>query len=426
MTDISDIIAADARRLVRGSLPDPDPVADDVHTPPVITGIKPSIQHGEHEVEVKGVPLIGQPLALGDSLDPLLEYFGLDPAMFEVVGNTFSSWQQSCNVDGERDMVWMYAAKFRKITPSEDPALHPAVLHVWREHHINDSLDLKPLPQPTGATYKIKIADPQLGKEGTASAIGNWKRGVERHLTQALWLRDNGVDITNLHLAWLGDEIEGVCNNYAGQSHTIELNLSDQIATDFDLRCWTIDQAASLGLNLSCSSVISNHGEATRQGGKDVVTTIGDNFSTLVARLVRDHFDAMAKHTGLTIPWTIGMDETPGILYKLSGVWCYDTHGYIEKGKGASVEARMLSAIREQIAGQPKKFGKVQIVDSAHNHHDWKLTDGRFTVFGNPALEKEKSSAWFLNSRGKWSLAGMHGMVVSDQYARGYAHENIF
>ena len=50
---------------------------------------------------------------------------------------------------------------------------------------------------------------------------------------------------------------------------------------------WTIKQALSTGLRVSASAVISNHGEWTRLGGKEPITTAGDNASTHLARQVK-------------------------------------------------------------------------------------------------------------------------------------------
>ena len=117
------------------------------------------------------------------------------------------------------------------------------------------------------------MADPQLGKKRTAEAVENWKRGVLGHC--AIIRRDvkAGCGPEAVHLAFMGDEHEGVCNSYTNQPHTIELNRNQQFALDFDLRVWTIRELLKLGLPLSVSSVISNHGEHTRNGGKDPVTT---------------------------------------------------------------------------------------------------------------------------------------------------------
>ena len=135
-------------------------------------------------------------------------------------------------------------------------------------------------------TYLILIADPQLGKKNTDQAVVNWKTGVEQHVRQIEALQAAGQSPAGVHVAWMGDETEGVCNNYTNQPHTVELNLSQQLELDFDMRVWTLKQLLPLGIPISASSVISNHGAWTRNGGKDPVTTNGDNSSTYVARLV--------------------------------------------------------------------------------------------------------------------------------------------
>lgn len=268
-------------------------------------------------------------------------------------------------------------------------------------------------------TYVILIADPQFGKKGTAQAVENYKRGVLAHLERAAALGCSAI-----HIAWQGDETENVVNSYGNQPHTIELNRSQQLELDFDLRVWAIKEAIRLGLPISCSSVISNHGEWTRNGGKEPVTTRNDNASTYVAHQVRKVFEELAPYTGVEIDWTIGT-EAPGVTVSLSGVECYFSHGYVEKGKGGSTEIRTKSAIERQILGR-KELADVSIWFMAHYHHFYTNEFEGRTLFGCPAIEAEKSSEYMLDQFGVWSPPGVLGMLVTDQVSRGWTDLNVF
>ena len=274
-------------------------------------------------------------------------------------------------------------------------------------------------------TYLILIADPQLGKKNTDQAVVNWKTGVEQHVRQIEALQAAGQSPAGVHVAWMGDETEGVCNNYTNQPHTVELNLSQQLELDFDLRVWTLKQLIPLGIPISASSVISNHGAWTRNGGKDPVTTNGDNSSTYVARLVQKLFDEAEQFGGPHIEWTIG-DSEPAVIVNLSGKDCYFSHGYIEKGRGGSTEIRTRDAINKQILGKTDELGTVPLWYMAHYHH-WYTNEfeGR-TLFGCPALEAEKSSEYMLEQFGVWSPSGMMGMLVGSHTDRGWSHLNVF
>jgi hypothetical protein len=345
----------------------------------------------------------------------LLRHFKLDPECFEVVDDTvrMSTWEQSARSKaGDRDktQLWSYSARFRRINKQ---MVRPEVLESWRNHLMK----LKPATRSStvDGVYLILIADPQLGKKGTAEAVENWKRGVLAHLDEAERLNAQAV-----HVAWMGDETEGVCNNYGNQAHTIELNQSQQLELDFDLRVWTLEQVLARGFTVSASSVISNHGEWTRNGSKEPVTSSNDNASTHIARLVQKTF----QRTGHHIDWTIG-DAAPGITITLGGIECYFSHGYKEKGRGTSSETRTRSAIERQILGRTEDLGTTKLWFMAHYHHCYSNEFEGRTVFGCPALEAEKSSEYMLDQYGVWSPAGMLGMVIGGT-SRGWRNANVF
>lgn len=345
----------------------------------------------------------------------LLRHFNLDPECFEVVDDTvrMSTWEQSARSKaGDRDktQLWSYSARFRRINKQ---MVRPEVLESWRNHLMK----LKPATRSSvvNGVYLILIADPQLGKKGTAEAVENWKRGVLAHLDEA-----ERLNVQAVHVAWMGDETEGVCNNYGNQAHTVELNQSQQLELDFDLRVWTLEQVLARGFTVSASSVISNHGEWTRNGSKDPVTTSNDNASTHIARLVQKTFQRTGHHIG----WTIGNDS-PGITITLGGIECYFSHGYKEKGRGTSSETRTRSAIERQILGRTEDLGTTKLWFMAHYHHCYSNEFEGRTVFGCPALEAEKSSEYMLDQYGVWSPAGMLGMVIGGT-SRGWRNANVF
>lgn len=347
--------------------------------------------------------------------------FNLDAREFEVVDDTvkMSTWQQSKRTeDGGRDGVqlYSYSARFKRV--NQAVRISPEVQKAWRRNLLRTKF-----PTPAnrkGGTYVILVADPQLGKKGTEEAKENWKRGVREHVKEIL-----RGDYAAVHVAFMGDETENVVNSYNNQPHTIELNRSEQMEADYDLRMWTMKQVLQTGLKASASSVISNHGEWTRNGSKDPVTTRNDNASTFVARLVQKHFEELEEYGVPHISWTIG-DGHPGVTLKLSGVECYFSHGYVEKGRGGSVEQRTKQAIERQILGRTEDLGTTRLWFMAHYHHSYEQEFEGRTLFGCPALEAERSSEYMLDQYGVWSPPGMLGLVVTNSVKRGWLHKNIF
>jgi hypothetical protein len=376
-----------------------------------------------------------KPLETATDWTVVFERFNLDPTVFEILNDTVTmsisagKWQQSKRLEnGDRDEIWLhsnrysYSARFKRKSPDALPA---GIVNEWRKTLMRSTAKRAASNLDKQGTYSTKVSDGQLGKVRTQEAVANWQRGVQGHCNAIERSIEAKRSPEAVHVAFMGDETEGYANNYANQPHTIELNLSEQLALDYDMRVWTLKQFAQFGLPLSASSVISNHGSWTRNGGKEPVTTNSDNSSTFVARQVKALFDELAPHTGWNIDWTIG-DGTPGVTITLSGVECYFSHGYIEKGRGTSTESRVRAAIERQILGKTQLHGTTKLWFMAHYHHfHANEFEGR-TLMGCPALEAERSSEYMLDQFGVWSPPGMLGMLIDSNVQRGWTNLAVY
>lgn len=359
--------------------------------------------------------------------DGLMELWGLDPREFEVVGDaTFKAWNGYMKgSDNEPVIIKLYSYKARV---QRKTAIEPEVDWVgWRKSLQSGrtsrivAVPLRSI-RPT-VSYVVCVADPQLGKPGTLEAIDNWRRGIEAHAQRITMLRER-YNIERVVLAFMGDEHEGVANNYGNQPHTTVLNLSKQLETDFDLRVWSVRELLRVGLT-DVLSVISNHGEFTRNGSKDPVTTGGDNSSTMITRMVRRLFDEVAlDRSDISLRWHVA-DENPDIVLELSGVKNYFAHGHVAQGGGKD-EKRLRTAIQRQILGRTTELHGVALYTVAHYHHAYIVEDQGRTILGCPALEAEHSSDFMERKYGVWSRPGMLGYLVgSDLGPRGYAELGV-
>ena len=410
-------------------IPAPDPQPGPDQDEGVIKGTAEVTSTG---VTFQGVELVNFNCQTAKDWTPIFEIFQLDPNEFMVVDDTvkIGTWQQSKRLEnGDRDTVQLFShsARFKRLSKS---AISDEQRAVWRTDLVQRqnapfSEYLRYGGGVGDGTYLTLIADPQLGKKGTEEAVANWRRGVLGHKNAIQDMQSKGQGPEALHVAFQGDETEGVCNNYPGQSFTVELNLTGQLELDYDLRMWTLREFSALGLPMSASSVISNHGEWTRDGGKDVVTTRGDNASTHIARQVMKSFKEIEPFGGPKIDWTIGGGD-PGVVVNLSGIDCYFSHGYIEKGKGPSIEVKTKVAIERQIIGRTDTLGEVPLWFTAHYHHFYcQEFEGR-TMFACPALEADRSSEYMLNQYGVWSPHGALGLLVGRDKKRGWSDLSIF
>ncbi len=331
----------------------------------------------------------------------LLELWDLDPEVFEVIEPVrMSTWES-----GDRQLYSYRARIQKKQSPFEESNFN---IEAARELLANPP---RFLSVSDGVTYAMAPADGQLGKSGTGDAIANFQRGIIKHVERARLMILGGQKISSVALFFMGDEIEGIAGNYASQTATVELNLSQQLELDFELRVWAIKYIIDeLALPVSVVSVISNHGDSwVRLGGSKPVMGQSDNASTHVARLVQKTFEL--TDYGQHISWHIAKDDA-AVVVTLSGTKVYATHGYLQKGSGTGNEAKTVSAMQKQILGDPSGLGDVKVFLTAHYHHFWTQQDRTYTVMGCPALEAKGSSKWLMDMSGIWSEPGMLGFLV--------------
>lgn len=219
---------------------------------------------------------------------------------------------------------------------------------------------------------------------------------------------------------------KGVLSHNSHQAYAIELNLTEQMELASDLTVWTIKELVKLGLPLSVSSVPSNHGELARGAGKGSITSVYDNSSTHITRQVKKLFEELGYKN---IQWFIP-DAEPSAVVTLSGVQCYFTHGYIEKGRGGTANSKVgkiRDAVEKQILGRTLELAELRVAFTAHYHHHEALEFGGRTLFMCPALEAEGASdEYMLHQYGEWSKPGMLGVLINSEYPRGWNYLSIF
>lgn len=355
--------------------------------------------------------------------DELLKVWGLDSDIFEVVEPvTFKAWDASAK-DAKGDIqskrMYSYKARIQKISELEAEFAENFDFSAWKSELLSGVTTPEKLEDPNPSTYVICVADPQIGKPGTKDALAAWKSGILNHLAKVEAIRRLET-VERILVAFMGDEHEGVAGFYANQQYEIEMGLSKQLETDFDMRAWTIKTVARLGLPVSVVSVISNHGEFTRQNGK-VITSSGDNSSTMVARLVKKLFDG----TDYDIEWNIA-GEDPDVVLTVSGTKMLFSHGHTAMGSGKSSEFRAKNAYEKQILARTEELGDVTLFVTAHYHHHSLVEHQGRTFLQCPALEAEKASQWFFQKYGVWSKPGMLGFLVGSRFGdRGWASLDV-
>lgn len=357
----------------------------------------------------------------GEVTEPIADWsetltlWGLNPEEYEVIQPV------TMRASGKPgDFKYSYSAKIQKKVAKELELGSTFDVAGWRET-LKKTVFNPSSRATSGLSYLILVADPQIGKPGTDEALYNWKKGITGHLERISNLNNS---VNEIVLAFMGDEHEGAVGNYASQPYEIEFSYTDQIEIDFDMRVWSIRQLIESGLPIQISSVPSNHGEHTRFGGNKALTSIYDNSSTMVSKLVKRVFDGTSVEDQLS--WHIAQDRQDTNLL-LNGVKANFTHGHVSNGSGPKTGGiSSKNAIEKQILGRKEEIGDTSLFFSAHYHHFNVLEDRGRSFFGCPALEAEKSSRWFYDSAGVWSRPGMLGLAVGESIGdRGWTELDV-
>jgi len=348
--------------------------------------------------------------------DGVLRHFGLDPAEFEIVDDTvrMSRWQQSKRTEsGDRDVVWLhsYKARFRRIQgrlPDEDLAQITKMVSRWRPSRPKAAKASGGAP----CTFYVGWADWQLGKgeaDGLAGTTARVLASFEATVARLAELRRMGRNITRISVWNMGDPVEGCEGHYAAQTATVQANQRQQLNLALSLWLTGLRALAPLTDSLEFGSVICNHGEWTRRGGK-AITDDSDNVGGYLADTIRAVLEGRPGfgHLEFTIPH----DEMT-MLTTMSGVPVALTHGHKMPGS-----AKELDWIKSQSIRLLRETGtEPRLWMTAHRHHLDVRDFGSHYRIQHPALDA--GSKWFSDATGMWATPGTLTMLVGEHEQAG-------
>jgi hypothetical protein len=355
---------------------------------------------------------------LGDDWSPILKSFGLDPDVFEVVGDKvrMSKWQSSKRLEnGDRDLIWLYSyrATFaRRKTPNIGDLDFETIRKNIRTFKPTKDKPSNEIP----TTFVVLWADWQLAK----SASGGVKATIDRVLAsfnktvkRVEELKQNGRNIEQIAFVNMGDPIEGCEGHYASQLFSVEQTQRQQLLTALDLWTTGVSTLSGLAQRTKFISTLSNHGEWMRRGGRSI-TTDSDSADGFLA----DTLKRIVEGYDLVDDWHIPHDQMTNQV-NLSGIECAFTHGHKISGKEFEwLRGQSLRLLRDH-GNEPR------IWFTAHKHHI-KVDDfGAFTRFQCPSLDTDGStnggSKWFTDMSGIWSSPGTMTLLVGQHDKKGWS-----
>lgn len=351
------------------------------------------IQHGDDGQpiggEFKGIQSVGKLT----SWDHVFEKFGLDPELFEIIGNTVraSTWQQSKRLeDGSRDVVQLYSyrALFRRKSDAVDlPALFAAARARKRPA----------LPVPDNdRTMVVVLGDVQAGKVGSRGGTPELIERLEL-VKQNLEKRLRARRPARIVLAEAGDLFENF-ESGGNPMFTNDLSLAQQMDLAGTI-VFDFVKLLSRFAPVDVMAVTSNH-TAWRNGAQQLgrpSDDLGLHVHRQVARL--------AEASSLRATWHFPEEYDESLALDLGGAVLGMVHGN-QYAPGRAIDWWS----KQQHGAQPVAAADVLI--GAHYHHLMVQPTGRSIRTGRPkwfiqSPTLDNGSDWYRNKAGDDSDPGL-------------------
>lgn len=288
-----------------------------------------------------------------------------------------------------------FSFKRKALLDSERPPLDDLFAEI-RKHKPKASL-------PDGDYgYIVALGDMQFGKIDGDGVEGTLRRTIDclNKAADLLVTYRQRFDIGHVHIAWLGDHIEGFVSQGGANSWRTQLTLNEQIRLTRRVMLHALTLFAPMGVRVTMAAVPGNHGETIRFAGKGV-TRYDDSHDTESLIAVADAAalnPAAFGHVQFFVPET---DELT-VLVPVAGTNVAHAHGHQWR------PGKTFEWWKGQAFNSASPMGQADLLLSGHLHHAHFESDGERLFIQVPAMESE--STWFRHAKG---TVGAPGLVVA-------------
>lgn len=329
---------------------------------------------------------------------------GEDVGRWEPTGFRSSEWTMANGEQGESTRYTFV----HKALPSSAEALDISELIA--------AIDSRPpVPYtPTGFqrgtgvdhTLVVAIGDMQFGKtdgDGIKGTLNRTIGCIDEAVTRAYQYGDR-FNIGHIHIAWLGDHIEGFQSQGGANVWRTQLTLNEQIRLTRRVMLHAMLAFEGMADRLTMAAVPGNHGETARFAGKGV-TRYDDSHDTEALIAVADAAALNPARFSHVEFYTPESDEMT-VVVDCSGTMVAHAHGHqwnpnkhFEWWKG-------------QAFNKASAMHMADVLMAGHLHHEHIEADGPRTFIGVPAMESE--STWWRHKTGTAGAPGLLLMVTSN------------
>lgn len=251
--------------------------------------------------------------------------------------------------------------------------------------------------------YIIGIGDMQFGKIDGDGVKGTLQRCIDfldAAANKIAWLQAMGHSIGHVHVAWLGDHIEGFNSQNGANAWRTQLPLTHQIRLTRRVMLYAVQILAPLVARLTVAAVPGNHGETVRFAGKGI-TTYDDSHDTEALVSVMEVVQGRPEYSHVEFYFPERDELTVAI--EVAGLPVLMAHGHqfspnkhFDWWKGQAFNNDAASAAGLLLTG--------------HLHHDHIEREGRHLWVGCGSLEAE--STHYRHRTGATGHPGITGLLV--------------
>ena len=210
-------------------------------------------------------------------------------------------------------------------------------------------------------------------------------------------------DIGHVHIAWMGDHVEGFNSQGGANAWRTKLTLTEQIRLTRRIMLHALELFAPLANRVTMAAVPGNHGEAVRFDGKGV-TRYDDSHDTESLIAVADAAKLSGKFGHVEF-YTPDTDELT-VLLEVAGTKIAHAHGHQWR------PGKQFEWWAGQAFNRESSMHVADVLLAGHLHHDHIERDGSRLFIGAPAMEAE--STWFRHRKGTGGCPGLITAVVKD------------
>ena len=353
------------------------------------SGWQPSAEFDEQS-GVGEITHIGTDPNYKSKFDSILREWGFDPAVYEIDGKVrASSWNAQLK-GGQVETFYAFKGVVRRKHPARDEWFDVLLKEVSKKKA------LKKKKITSSQAFIWCMSDWQLGKDdlGVENTLKRYDLALQRGVEQVKAL--GGVD--EIYLLSMGDLTEGCYGFYDSQPFNISLTLQQQYHLARKLIMKTVDTFLPYANKIILSGVPANHGEMSRSGKGQVVTTRLDNSDTMHIEICGEIMVQNPRYKKVEVSIPKGFHHTLDIKGKTLAF----THGHMTSG-GSGPEGKIMKWWQGQMFGELPS-GDAEILVTGHYHHPRLLQQGARTWFQCPSID---ASIDFTARTGMWSKPGV-------------------